>query len=236
MMAEAVSWQPTWLDQPPYSLGMTACRMVETQHIAATMRLVDTAAEQALLEDMLDASKPPLPPEAAGCHYLLAAPFRYLPKTASRFRPVGSPGIWYGADDEFGSCAEIAYWRHRFLLDSAGLAMKGVKTEHSMYSATVAGPAIDLLAPPWNTCEALWKQPQDYTFTQQLAGAVREHGQLVWIRYGSVRAPGHVCSAVFDPRALTMVTPEHQYKQWHCHATKDRVTFMSLHTRYDFDF
>jgi len=99
---------------------MHAFRMVETQHIAATMRLVDSAAEQDVLEQLLDASKPPLPPEARGTHYLLAAPFRYLPPTGSRFRSPHMPGIWYGADDPYCACAEIAYWRQRFLLDSAG--------------------------------------------------------------------------------------------------------------------
>ena len=74
----ATVWNPGWVQEHTQPLAMHAFRMVETQHIAATMRLVDTAAEQDLLEQMLDASKPPLPPEAQGIHYLLAAPFRYL--------------------------------------------------------------------------------------------------------------------------------------------------------------
>ncbi|MCB1974876.1 MAG: RES family NAD+ phosphorylase, partial [Burkholderiaceae bacterium] len=121
---------------------MHAFRMVETQHIAATMRLVDSAAEQDVLEHMLDASKPPLPPEAQGIHYLLAAPFRYLPPTGSRFRSTHMPGIWYGADDSYCACAEIAYWRQRFLLDSAGLITQHLSTDHSLYEAAVQGRAI----------------------------------------------------------------------------------------------
>ena len=59
----------------------------------ATMRLVDSADEQQMLQDMLESSKPPLPPQAIGLHCLLAAPFRYVPQTGSRFRAVNSPGI-----------------------------------------------------------------------------------------------------------------------------------------------
>ena len=47
-------------------------RVVEAQHRASTMRLVDTLAEQRALEDLLEAGKPPLPAEAAQLHYLQA--------------------------------------------------------------------------------------------------------------------------------------------------------------------
>ncbi|MEZ5717546.1 MAG: hypothetical protein R3E55_03490 [Burkholderiaceae bacterium] len=55
------AWNPGWVQEHTQPLAMHAFRMVETQHIAATMRLVDSAAEQDVLEQMLDASKPPLP-------------------------------------------------------------------------------------------------------------------------------------------------------------------------------
>ena len=54
-------------------------RGVEAQHRVATMRLVDDLQEQALLERLLEDSKPRLPPEAKGAHYLLFTPFRYAP-------------------------------------------------------------------------------------------------------------------------------------------------------------
>jgi len=53
--------------------------VVEAQHTASTMRLVDSLEEQASLELVLEESKPPLPPEARRLHYLLATPFRYRP-------------------------------------------------------------------------------------------------------------------------------------------------------------
>ena len=227
-------WNPGWVQEHTQHLSMHAFRMVETQHIAATMRLVDSAAEQDLLEHMLDDSKPPLPPEALGTHYLLAAPFRYLPPTGSRFRSPHMPGIWYGADDPYCACAEIAYWRQRFLLDSAGLVQQHLYTDHSLYEAAVQGRAIDLQLPPWSQAEALWQHPSDYTETQKLGAMVRDAGNVAWIRYASVRAPAHVCAAVFDPRSLTMLTAEGRYEQWHCHTTCDRVTLSNGRVRFDF--
>lgn len=228
-------WQPEWVDKHCAKLVMSAFRLVETQHIAATMQLVDSAAEQDMLEQMLEGSKPPMPKSGMGVHYLLAAPFRYSPQTGSRFRAVSDLGIWYGADDQFSACSEIAYWRQRFLLDSAGLVKTTIATELSMYEASVDGFSIDLLAPPWNQAEGDWKHPSDYSQTQQLGRAVRNSTKVRWIRYASVRAHGHLCAAVFDPKILSMKTQDGRYEQWHCHTSKDRVTMSNGSTRFDFE-
>jgi hypothetical protein len=231
----SASWNPDWVHEFSADLHMPAFRMVETQYVAATMRLVDSADEQLMLEEMLEASKLPLPPQAKGLHYLLAAPFRYVPQTGSRFRAVNSPGIWYGADDAYCACAEIAYWRQRFLLDSAGLLKQMLSTEHSMYEASVQGTALDLLSQPWVLAQELWMHPSDYTETQKLATWIHEsQTEVTWVRYASVRASGHVCAAVFDPRSLTMVTPDGRYEQWHCNTTADKVTLSNGRVRFDF--
>lgn len=98
----------------------------------------------------------------------------------------------------------------------------------------VAGRAIDLLSLPWSRAEAHWKDPGDYTETQRLGRLVRESGSVAWIRYASVRAPEHVCAAVFDLRSLSMVTPDGRFEPWHCHATCDRVAFSNGRLRFDF--
>src|SRR3546814_12120779 len=96
--------------------------MVEAQHAAATMKLVDTAGEQALLERLVEQAKPPLPEAARQLHYLLATPFRYPPlPRGSRFRAAGEPGVFYGADQLPTACAELGYWRWRFLRDAPPL-------------------------------------------------------------------------------------------------------------------
>src|ERR1700741_5051582 len=75
-------------------------RAVEAQHHVSTLKLVDTLDEQRQLEDLIEASKPAIPPECRHLHYLLATPFRYgavYPK-GSRFRRAGlSEGVFYGA-------------------------------------------------------------------------------------------------------------------------------------------
>ena len=62
------------------------------------MKLVDDAAQQDVLEMLLEGSKPPLPSSASRLHYLLATPFRYDPRRGgSRFRGATDPGVFYGA-------------------------------------------------------------------------------------------------------------------------------------------
>lgn len=229
------SWDRDWVHTQVSVIEMALVRLVETQHIAATMRLVDSAEEQDLLEKMLEGSKPPLPLAAADVHYLLAAPFRYFPQTGSRFRAIGDPGVWYGADDAYCACSELAYWRQRFLLDSAGLLQHQLSTDHSMYQAKVNGVAIDLLAPPWVQAQALWMHPSSYEATQALGQLARQTGVVTWIRYKSVRAAGHVCGAVFDPTALRMLTADMQYEQWHCNVSRSHISFSNGRKRFDFD-
>lgn len=121
-----------------------AWRGVEAQHVVSTLRLVDDPDEQALLEQLLDDSKPALPAAAQGLHYLLATPFRYAPAHASRFRAAHAKGQWYGAETLFAAGAEVAYWRHRFVSDSEGLRDRELLTEHSFFQGQIEGPSIDL--------------------------------------------------------------------------------------------
>ncbi|HEY1229585.1 MAG TPA: RES domain-containing protein, partial [Ramlibacter sp.] len=56
-------WPRKWLAGAA-SAKRDLWRGVEAQHRVATMRLVDTLREQDLLEQLLEQSKPPLPPQA----------------------------------------------------------------------------------------------------------------------------------------------------------------------------
>ena len=86
--------------------------MVEAQHLASTMKLVDDATQQDVLEMLLEGSKPPLPSSASRLHYLLATPFRYHPlRSGSRFRGPTDPGVFYGGECARTTCAELGYWR-----------------------------------------------------------------------------------------------------------------------------
>ena len=93
-------WTPRALASEARAWSGQLWRVVESQSRISTMKLVDTVAEQAFLEAVLDSSKPMIPASCAGLHYLLATQFRYAPyKTGSRFRRAGQrDGCFYAAE------------------------------------------------------------------------------------------------------------------------------------------
>lgn len=193
-------------------LSATPWRVVEAQHRASTMRLVDTLDEQRTLEDLLDASKPPLPAEATRLHYLLATPFRYPapPPGGSRFRGIGDPGVWYGADVVHTALAEVAYWRLRFLADSPSTPDLP-PVPHTAFRAGIAGSAIVLQQPPYDRQRKQWEDPASYEATQAFARTAREAG-VALIRYRSVRDPEHRAAvAVLTPKAFRKPEPFEQH-------------------------
>lgn len=223
-MDAALDWDLAWFDGQVARRSMLAWRGVEAQHVVSTMRLVDTPAEQHELEVLLERSKPahPAPGPAPGTHYLLSTPFRYRPGQGSRFRRAGTLGIWYGAEDLETACAEVAWWRHRFLLDSEAFAQAELLTEHTFFQARIDGTAIDLTSPPWLSARAAWTHGSDYRNTQAVADAARER-KVQWICFESARAPGHRCAAVLALAALGMPAQGNCAQTWHCKTTRASV-------------
>jgi hypothetical protein len=198
-------------------------RVVEAQHRASTMRLVDTLDEQRVLEDLIEASKPPVPAEAAHLHYLLATPFRYPapPPSGSRFRGIGDPGVWYGATYVQTALAEVAYWRLRFLADSPATPDLP-PVPHTAFRASVGGTAIVLSDSSFAGQRRDWENPSSYEATQTLAHAARTAG-VGLIRYRSVRDPVHRDGfAVLTPKAFRQAAPSEQHT-WLIKVTRDRV-------------
>lgn len=192
------------------------------------MLLVDTSDEHDLLENMLEVSKPPLPSTRnAQKHYLLVTPFRYTPRHPSRFRPVGHRGLWYGALQLRAACAEVAYWRMVFILDSTGLRGKKIVNQYTFFMAHVCGLGINLTAPPWLAARTVWTSG-DYTGTHQLGCAAETAGVEI-IQYESVRSPGDTNLAVFTPDVLDEPRGGLDASQqgWTCSATEDRVLMKS---------
>lgn len=70
-------WIPDALHSEQLPVDQTYWRCVEAQHVVSTLQLVDTLEEQHLLEDILEDTKPLVPPECEGLHYLYMTPFRY---------------------------------------------------------------------------------------------------------------------------------------------------------------
>jgi hypothetical protein len=199
--------------------------VVEAQHRASTMRLVDSLEEQAALEVILEESKPALPEGTQALHYLLATPFRYRPHSGSRFRAPLEGGVWYGAETLRTALAEKSYWRLRFLLDSPGTPeLKAVP--HTAFRAAVrARAALDLTREPLVRERSAWTSPTDYARTQALATAARA-AAIQCIRYESVRDPAHAaCVAVLVPGVFGRARPRDE-QTWFLAASRERVRCM----------
>jgi hypothetical protein len=215
-------WQPEWLATAA-AAERDLWRGVEAQHRVATMRLVDTLDEQELLEQLLEASKPPLPPQAEGVPYLLSTPFRYVSEWPSRFRRPDEAGAWYGADEPVTVAAELAHWRWKFFMDSDGLREGSLVTELTFFQARFAGSELDITRRPWAEQRPRWRHGEDYSSCHELAAAVRALAPpLQAIRYESARREGSCCEVVFDVRALRLPQP-HLQQTWTCKTTKDLV-------------
>ena len=91
-------------------------RLVEAQHRVSTLKLVDSVDEQETLEDLIQASKPSVPPECQHLHYLLSTPFRY-----GAAYPIGSR---FRRASEWGGHVIGHWWR----LGSRELAARPTRT------------------------------------------------------------------------------------------------------------
>ncbi len=186
------TWTPGALSREARPLNGACWRLVEAQHRVSTLKLVDTLAEQALLEDLLEATKPPLPPECRGLHYLLATPFRYgapYPR-GSRFRRAGfTPGVFYASEHAVTAVAELAFHRLLFFAESPATPWPGNAAEFTAFSVPCAtAHGLDLTEPPLSADRAAWTYPVDYAPCQALAENARAGGIQV-IRSQSVRDP-----------------------------------------------
>ena len=189
--------------------------MVEAQHLVSTSKLVDTRAEQELLEDILEVHKPPVPKEAADLHYLLFSPFRYetRPPSGSRFRAINDPGVFYAAETVRTAAAEVGYWRWRFLQDTAGLE-RLQPCSFTAFRVPIKTSCIDLRELPYSNDALKWEHATDYSATQALGRAVRE-ADIGAILYQSVRDPEkHFCIAVLTPLAFAAKKPDSVTQTW----------------------
>jgi hypothetical protein len=182
---------------PPTALAGELIRIVESQEQIATTGLVDDLSEQALLEEMLEGSKPAARPGAHGLHYLLATPFRYPPlRHGSRFGSRFEPSLFYGSRRLPTALAETAYYRFVFWFGMAKPPPSGkLLTQHTEVRAHYAAHrGLRLQEPPFSAYEAQLRDPGDYTHTQRLGTAMRERG-IVAFEYVSARDQARACPA-----------------------------------------
>jgi hypothetical protein len=167
--------------------------VVEAQHRVSTMKLTDTIADQELLEQLLDRTKPPIPPECRHLHYLLYTPFRYSPyPRGSRFRRAGATkGVFYAAESPETAIAETCFYRLLFFHESPDTKWPGDAGEYTAFACEyAAGRAIDLTVHPFEGRQAIWMHPVEYEPCQQLSELVQTEN-IDAILYASVRDPLH---------------------------------------------
>ena len=119
------TWTPPALASSAHHWQGAVWRMVEAQHVASTMKLVDDRGEQDVLEMLLESNKPAAAADARTLDYLLLTPFRYHPlRGGSRFRAMTDPGVFYGAESVRTASAELGYWRWKFLQDAGSRPLR----------------------------------------------------------------------------------------------------------------
>jgi hypothetical protein len=176
------------------------------------MKLVDTLDEQAVLEDLIDRTKPAVPPACRHLHYLLFTPFRYgAPYPAgSRFRRAGlSPGVFYASETARTAVAEMAFHRLLFYADSPATPWPRDAGEYTAFSVLFGSKAaLDLTRLPLSRDRDAWTHPTDYAACQALADSAHTAGLEV-LRYESVRdpEPGGVNVALLACSAFTSRGP-----------------------------
>ncbi len=210
------------------ALGGAILRLVESQAQVATNRLVDTLDEQALLETLLESSKPPLVAGTERLHYLLATPFRYPPlRHGSRFGGRFEPSLFYGARKATTVLAEAAYYRLVFLHGMAQPPATPLRTQHTLFSATIrCSRGLRLQAAPFDAWFDTITDPTDYTATQALGGAMRAAG-IAAFEYPSTRDRAHgINLALLTPAALASTRPT-QTQPWLAETTPAGVNFYS---------
>ncbi|MBA4790113.1 MAG: RES family NAD+ phosphorylase [Rhizobiales bacterium] len=217
-----------------------ACwRLVEAQHRVSTLKLTDTLAEQALLEDLIEGTKPALPPDCHHLDFLLATAFRYgaVYPHGSRFRRAGrTPGVYYAAEQPETAVAEMAFYRLLFFAESPATPWPSDAAEYTAFSAEVAtARLLDLTREPLSADSALWTDPTDYHACQSFADAARA-ADADAIRYRSVRDPARGANlALLACRAFSRPAPVER-QTWRMRLSRSGVQALCEFPRQGIEF
>ena len=204
-------------------------RIVESQQQIATTRIVDSLEEQAILESLLEATKPPLLAHSEHLHYLFSTPFRYPPlKHGSRFGSRFYPSLLYGSQSVETVLIECSYYRFLFW-NGMRVPPKSKKfiTEHTLFAGRYySEQGLLLQNMPFSEHSKLLRDVANYSDTQAFGLAMREAG-IEAFEYSSARDSNKgVNIALFTANALIVNEPLYK-SQWICSTTANNVRFVS---------
>jgi hypothetical protein len=188
--------------------------------MVSTRKLVDSDAEQSVLDAMLDSSGPSCPPDAVGLHPLLSRPLRLPPLAyGSRFGRPSERSIWYGAAEPRTAFAEAAFYRLLFAEDTQA-DLGPLILDLLLFSVPVSTDAgVDLTKPPFDAFAETITSRTSYVETQRLGTAMRDADVEAFL-YPSARdhEPG-TNVGVFSPRAFAARRPSAP-TAWVCHLSR----------------
>lgn len=192
-------------------------RVVESQYVVATIPLVDTLDEQARLEELLDATKPPVPGECRHLHPLLYTPFRYIPKNGSRFRRAGQQeGAFYSAEKVETAIAEMAFYRILFFAESPSMKIPQGFAEYTAFAASIS---TDRVVDITGHSQPALSHLNDYSATQDFADLARVAG-ATGIRSTSVRCPNNGAVLTWLSCSVFDQTDPVLRQSWHMRVTR----------------
>lgn len=208
----------------PAAARFEGVRAVESQYAISTRKLVDSDAEQALLEGLIDAAKPPVPDGLRKLHYLLFTPFRHPPlQNGSRFGKRTERGIFYGSKTTEVALAEVAYYRLVFL-EGTNAQLPLLQTDHTAFKFKVASKRfLDLTRAPFAAFAPSISSKTSYRESQELGAEMRAAGVDAFA-YRSARDPNAGTNfGLFEP-VFASARPS-GFQTWACTATQNLVEF-----------
>lgn len=208
-------------------LTLELVRVVESQEQIATLSLVDGLEEQALLEQLLEESKPGN--IASNPHYLLASPFRYPPlKWGSRFGRAHERALFYASLNIETALTECAFYRLVFLSGLAVPFPRAVVTQHaSFWVKAKTQRGVNLAMMPFAAHTDALRSPDNYGPVQAFGADMRD-AEVELFMYLSARdkRASAMNAAALVPKVFDGFQPT-RFQAWTCHASPDSVRYLS---------
>jgi hypothetical protein len=183
---------------------------VEAQHQISTMKITDTLAEQRVLEDLIEETKPAVPPDCLRLDFLLSTPFRYSATNphGSRFRrPFATEGVFYAAEHVATAIAETAFYRTLFYAESPDTPWPTNAGEYTAFSIAFKSSRVSDIARKPYLDDADLYHLSDYTAAQAFADVARAQNFEI-IKYRSVRdGEGRANFALLTWKVFTKPSP-----------------------------
>lgn len=198
-------------------------RVVESQEKVATMNLVDTLDEQALLEELIEESKPSLQ-AMKHRHYLIKTPFRYPPlKHGSRFGSRFEPSIFYAGQTLKSAICESAFYSFYFMSRCTQPYENTIINHKTSFSVDVQdNKHIALTEISDLEITAKLTHKSDYQFTQAIGKQMRDKG-ISSFSFLSARCEKEVNIGIFEIDSI--IGEPKNYLNWEVKQTAINILF-----------